>query len=157
MNVSTRKGFSFGLTTAIITTLALIVGLNASTSSVAVIISGILIIAIADALSDSLGMHISEEASEKSPKEVRESTLSTFFAKFSVGFTFVIPVILLPLQTAVMVSIVWGLILLTVLSFFMAKRNKKNPLWTISEHVALMLFIILVTHNIGTWIATVFG
>ena len=119
--------------------------------------NGILIIAIADALSDSLGMHISEEASEKSSKEVRESTLATFTAKFLVGITFVIPIITLPLQTSVMVSIVWGLILITVLSYFIAKRDKKNPLWTISEHVALMLFIILVTHNIGAWISSVFG
>jgi len=157
MNISLRKGFSFGMTTAIITTLALIVGLNASTSSVAIIISGILIIAIADALSDSLGMHISEEASEKSSKEVRESTISTFLAKFLVGITFVIPIVLLPIQTAVMVSVVLGLILITVLSYFIARREKKNPVWTISEHVVLTLFIILLTHSIGSWIAAVFG
>jgi VIT1/CCC1 family predicted Fe2+/Mn2+ transporter len=157
MNISVRKGFSFGLTTAIITTLALIVGLNASTASVAVMISGILIIAIADALSDSLGMHISEEASEKSEKEVRESTLSTFFAKFLVGATFVVPIVLLPLQTAVVVSIAWGLLLITVLSFFIARRDRKNPAWTIGEHVGLTLFIIFLTHNIGAWISSVFG
>ncbi len=157
MNISLMKGFSFGLTTAIITTLALIVGLSASTATTAVIISGILIIAIADALSDSLGMHISEEATKKSSREVRESTLSTFFAKFLVGGTFVIPIITLPIQTAVYTSIAWGLLLITVLSYFIAKRDKKNPVWTISEHVILTLFIILLTHNIGAWISSVFG
>ncbi len=155
MKISFKKGFSFGLTTAIITTLALMVGLNASTSSVAVIISGILIIAIADSLSDSLGMHISEEASEKNSKEVRESTLSTFLAKFIVSSTFILPVLVLPLQEAISLSIIWGLILITILSFFIAKRDEKNPLWTISEHIALMLFIVFLTHNIGTWISSV--
>ena len=157
MKVSLMKGVSFGLTTAIITTLALIVGLNASTQSIAVIISGIMIIAIADALSDSLGMHISEEASKKSSKEVRESTLATFIAKFLVGATFVIPIITMPLQTAVMVSIVLGLILITILSYFIAKRDKSNPLWTIGEHVALTLFIIVLTHILGSWISSIFG
>jgi VIT1/CCC1 family predicted Fe2+/Mn2+ transporter len=157
MKISLMKGVSFGLTTAIITTLALIVGLSASTASIAVIISGILIIAIADALSDSLGMHISEEASEKSSKEVRESTLATLGAKFLVGVTFVVPIVTLPIKTAVYVSIAWGLLLITVLSYFIARRDRKNPLWTISEHVILTLFIILLTHNIGAWISAVFG
>jgi VIT1/CCC1 family predicted Fe2+/Mn2+ transporter len=157
MRISIRKGFSFGLTTAIITTLALIVGLNASTESVAVIISGILIIAVADALSDSLGMHISEEASEKTEREVRESTLATFLAKFLVGATFVIPILLFPLQTAVLISIFWGLLLITILSYLIAKRDKKNPVWTISEHILLMLFIIFLTHNIGSFIKATFG
>jgi VIT1/CCC1 family predicted Fe2+/Mn2+ transporter len=157
MKISVRKGFSFGLTTAIITTLALIVGLNASAGSVAIMLSGILIIAIADALSDSLGMHISEEASEKTSKEVRESTLATFFAKFLVGATFVVPILTLPLQTAVYASIAWGLLLITVLSYFIAKRDRKNPVWTIGEHVGLTVFIIFLTHNIGHWISSVFG
>lgn len=157
MRISIRKGFSFGLTTAIITTLALIVGLNASTGSIAVIISGILIIAIADALSDSLGMHISEEASEKTAREVRESTLATFLAKLIAGSTFVIPILLFPLQTAVMISIVWGLLLITVLSYLIARRDRKNPLWTISEHIALTVFILFVTHNIGSFISATFG
>ncbi len=157
MKSSLMKGISFGMTTAIITTLALIVGLNASTHSIAVIISGILIIAIADALSDSLGMHISEEASKKTPSEVRESTLATLMAKFFVGSTFVIPIVTLPLQTAVMVSIIWGLILITVLSYFIAIRDKNNPLWTVGEHVGLTLFIIFITHNIGVLISILFS
>ncbi|MCD6495906.1 MAG: hypothetical protein J7K54_01410 [Candidatus Aenigmarchaeota archaeon] len=157
MKISFMKGISFGLTTAIITTIALIVGLSASTTSVAVIVSGVLIIAIADSLSDSLGMHISEEASEKTEKEVRESTASTFLAKFAVGSTFLIPILLLPLQIAVIASVCWGLFLITMLSYFIAKRDKKNPLWTITEHIALTLFIIFLTHSIGSWIAAVFG
>jgi len=157
MKISFMKGISFGLTTAIITTIALIVGLSASTTSVAVIVSGVLIIAIADSLSDSLGMHISEEASEKTEKEVRESTGATFLAKFVVGVTFLVPILMLPLDMAVVVSVLWGILLITVLSYFIAKRDNKNPAWTISEHVGLTLVIIFLTHSIGSWIAAVFG
>ncbi|UCD03195.1 MAG: hypothetical protein JSV63_00985 [Candidatus Aenigmatarchaeota archaeon] len=155
MNISVRKGFSFGLVTAIITTLALMVGLSASTSSVIVVISGIVIIAVADALSDSLGMHISEEAEYKhSNREVWESTGATFAAKFMVALTFIAPVLLLPLQMAIVASVIWGLLLITVLSFFVAKHQKKNIPWTIAEHIALMLFIILISHGLGTWLST---
>jgi hypothetical protein len=65
MKASIKKGFSFGLTSSIITTLGLIVGLHSSTHSKLIIVGGILIIAVADALSDALGIHISEEAENK--------------------------------------------------------------------------------------------
>jgi len=56
---SLKTGFSFGLTSGIITTLGLIVGLNSSTRSKLVVLGGILIIAIADAFSDAFGIHVS--------------------------------------------------------------------------------------------------
>jgi len=52
MKRSFRIGFSFGLTSGIITTLGLMVGLYSSTNSQLVVIGGILTIAIADSLSD---------------------------------------------------------------------------------------------------------
>jgi len=53
---------SFGLTSGIITTLGLIVGLHSGTHSKLAVIGGILTIAMADALSDALGIHVSEES-----------------------------------------------------------------------------------------------
>lgn len=62
MEHSIEVGLSFGLTSAIITTLGLMVGLNAGTHSVSVVIGGVLTIAIADSLSGALGIHVSEES-----------------------------------------------------------------------------------------------
>ena len=62
---SIKKGLGFGLTSGIITTLGLIIGLSAGTHSKIAVIGGILTIAFADALSDSLGIHISEESTKK--------------------------------------------------------------------------------------------
>ena len=78
MKHSLKVGFNFGLTSGIITTLGLMVGLHASTHSKLVVIGGILTIAIADALSDAIGIHIAEESENKhTAKEVWESTFST--------------------------------------------------------------------------------
>ena len=83
MKSSIRKGFSFGLTSGIITTLGLIVGLNSGTHSTILVIGGICIIAIADGMSDALGIHVSEESENiHSTKEIWESTISTFISKF---------------------------------------------------------------------------
>ena len=65
MRRSVRKGFSFGLTSGVITTLGLIVGLYSTTHSFLVVFGGIILIAVADGLSDALGIHISEEAEAK--------------------------------------------------------------------------------------------
>jgi hypothetical protein len=54
-----KIGLSFGLTSGLITTLGLMIGLNSGTNSKLVVIGGILTIAVADSLSDSLGIHIS--------------------------------------------------------------------------------------------------
>ena len=52
MKHSLKTGLSFGLTSEIITTLGLMVGLNSSTHSDLVVIGGILTIAIADGFLD---------------------------------------------------------------------------------------------------------
>ena len=62
MKESLRTGISFGLTSAIITTLGLMVGLHSGSGSKIVVLAGILTIAIADAFSDALGIHVSEES-----------------------------------------------------------------------------------------------
>ena len=154
MKLSVRKGFSFGLTTGIITTLGLMVGLRSSTHSYLVVLGGILMIAIADALSDSLGMHISEEYENKhSEKCVWEATAATFFSKLFFALTFVVPVLLFELNTAIIVSVVWGLSLIAVLSYYVAKRENIKPYKAIIEHLLIACFVIITTHYIGEWIA----
>jgi VIT1/CCC1 family predicted Fe2+/Mn2+ transporter len=158
MKHSLKTGLSFGLTSAIITTLGLIVGLNSSTHSKSVVIGGILIIAIADALSDALGIHISEESENKhTSKEIWESTLSTFFSKFVFALTFVVPVLLFELSTAITICLVWGLSILSLLSFSLAKEQKVEPWKVVAEHLIIALIVITLTHYVGDWISTVFG
>ena len=85
------------------------VGLNAGTHSKLVVLGGILTIAVADAFSDALGIHMSEESDKNTThKQVWESTFAAFFAKFIIALTFVVPVLLFELLTAVIVAVVWG-------------------------------------------------
>jgi VIT1/CCC1 family predicted Fe2+/Mn2+ transporter len=155
MKHSSRKGFSFGLTSGVITTLGLIVGLHSSTHSKIVVIGGILVIAIADALSDSLGMHISEESESKhSQKEIWESTAYTFFSKLIFALTFVVPILLLQLNTAIIVSVAWGLSLITIFSAYMARQQNGKVLSVVAEHLVIAILVIIATHYVGDWVAT---
>jgi VIT1/CCC1 family predicted Fe2+/Mn2+ transporter len=155
---SFKIGFSFGVTSGIITTLGLIVGLHSGTHSKLVVIGGILIIAIADAFSDALGIHISEESENRhSSKEIWESTISTFISKFVFASTFLIPILLFELSTAIIISVIWGLLVLAILSFNIAREQQKKPWKIISEHIIIALLVIITTHYVGDWISATLG
>lgn len=158
MDHSLKTGFSFGITSGTITTLGLIVGLYSANPAKSVIIGGILTIAIADAFSDALGIHISEESENKhTVTEIWASTLSTFAAKFIFALSFVIPIIFLPLGNAIIVSVIWGLSLLGIFSYYIAKQQKKKKWKVISEHILIALLVIVITHYIGDFIGATFG
>ncbi|MBN1445474.1 MAG: hypothetical protein JW957_05155 [Candidatus Omnitrophica bacterium] len=149
-----KTGFSFGLTSGIITTLGLIVGLHSGTQSKSIILGGILTIAIADAFSDALGIHISEESEIKhSPAEIWTATISTFIFKFVFSASFLIPVIFLSLDLAVAASIAWGTALILLFSYLLARQQKEKPLKVIAEHLLIVLAVIAATHYTGEWIA----
>src|SRR3989344_3388604 len=154
---SLRVGVSFGLTSAVITTLGLMVGLNASTGSKFVVIGGILTIAIADAFSDALGIHVSEESeSQHTSTEIWMSTIFTFLAKFIFALTFLVPVLVFELSTAIIVSIAWGLLMLGLLSFKIADIQNEKPYKIIAEHIFIATIVIIATNYIGKWIVSVF-
>jgi len=154
---SLKIGFSFGATSGIITTLGLMVGLHSSTHSSLVVTGGILTIAIADAFSDALGIHISEESENvHTSKQIWTSTFYTFFFKFVFALTFIIPVLLLKLSTAILVSVIWGLSILIFLSYRIAKEQKANPWKVIAEHLVIALIVIIITHYLGDWISSRF-
>lgn len=153
MKASWKTGLSFGLTSGVITTLGLMVGLHAGTHSRAVVLGGILTIAVADALSDAMGIHLAEESKNSGPaSHVWEATLATFAAKFVIAGTFVVPVLTSPLDQAIVISIAWGLFLLTALSFFVARTQAISPWKVIGEHLLIALCVVAITHVVGDWV-----
>lgn len=134
--------------------MGLIFGLHSSTHSTLAVISGILVIAISDALSDAAGIHISEESEgEHTDREVWESTAATFLSKFIFASTFIAPVLLLPLSIAIAISAAWGLLLLAVFSFHIARQKGIEPRKVVAEHLAIAILVILAAHWIGDLLA----
>ena len=157
MQNALKSGFSFGLTSGVITTLGLMVGLVYSTDSKLAVVAGIITIAVADACSDALGMHISQEAENiHTTKQVWQATGSTFIAKLLVALTFLAPVVFLPLMTAVVLAVAWGLLLIIILSYLMARQEKVPPYKVIGEHLAIAVLVIIATKLVGDAIRTWF-
>ena len=144
---------SFGGTAAIVTSVALIFGLDAATATKSTIVSGLLIVALADNLTDALSMHVYEESKRRlQPREAFIATLTNFFARLAVALTFVLLVVLLPLASAVIASGAWGLALLVALTWALARERKLGFAVELAKHIAAALTVILVARAIGIFI-----
>jgi len=149
-----RTGASFGLTSGVLTTLGLVVGLHSGTHSRAAIIGGVLTIAVADALSDALGIHIHEESeNEHTAGEIWASTFATLVSKFAMAASFLVPLFTLQLSHAIVASIAWGTVVLTVISFFLARDQGIHPAKVILEHLGIAALVVVLTHLLGRWVA----
>ncbi|MGB8360300.1 MAG: hypothetical protein WCE80_02765 [Acidimicrobiia bacterium] len=149
-------GISFGLTSGTITTLGLLVGLSKGTNSRPAVLAGVVTIALADSLSDALGIHMSEESEGvHRPSEIWASTTVTFAAKLVMALTFVIPVALLPLDTATIVAAIWGALALIVLSIGQARGRGVDPAPVVFEHLMAGALVVVASFFIGTWVSSV--
>jgi len=157
-NDGARTGLFFGATSGVITTIGLIVGLNSGTNSITAVLGGILVIAVADAMSDALGIHLAEEADPNTThSHVWSATITTFLTKFVFSISFAIPLLLLPLSTAVVASVAWGILVIVILSYFLARAQGESPFSIIAEHVGIAVLVVVLSHYIGVWVSRTFG
>lgn len=157
MKVSLKKGLSYGATSGAITSLGLLIGLASSASSKAIILAGLLTIAFADAFSDGLGIHISEESEDRfSDRSIWEATISTVISKMTLGLSFVVPLLFLPVYTAIVLDFIWGFTILGYLSYIIAKQNKEKIHSVLIEHIGLAIFVVIGSFTIGKLISQFF-
>ena len=148
---------SFGLTSGVITTLGLIIGLTFSTGSRLAVIGGIITIAVADALSDALGIHLSEESDKsKSEKHVWLTTLFTAAYKFIIALSFLIPVLLFGSGLAIVLSVIWGMFLLGFITIRISRANGTSPIRPLVEHYTIAIAVIVITYYLGAWVGRTF-
>ncbi|HEV2467764.1 MAG TPA: hypothetical protein VGS78_01115 [Candidatus Sulfotelmatobacter sp.] len=145
---------SFGGTAAIVTSMALIAGLDAANAGKASVISALLIAAVADNLTDSLSVHMYQESERLAQKEVFLGTLSNFATRLIVCMSFVLIVLVLPERRAAIWGMAWGLSLLVGLTCILARYRDVSALSEVAKHLAVAVAIILVSKNVGRWIAT---
>ena len=149
--------YSFGATSAIVTSLAFIVSLSGNPESRGAIIGTLLVFAVADNVSDSLGIHIFQESDLKGAGTVAASTISNFFTRLIIISTFVIVVYLMPTELAVYVSVAFGVTLLTVLSYLIAVERGSSTLSSVATHLIVTALVIAGSYVLRLWISDLFG
>lgn len=150
------RNYIFGSTAAIITNISLIVGLGTAQNARGAILGGLLTIALADNISDSLGIHMYKEAEGTGPGLTWLATVLNFAARLAISASFIALVLLLPPGQASAAAVAWGLALLVVLSYLIARQNGVNPLKETAKHLAVAVAVIIASRLVGGWIASRF-
>jgi hypothetical protein len=115
-------------------------------------VSALLIAAVADNLTDSLSVHMYQESERLEEREAFVGTLTNFATRFILCLSFVLIVMLFREHAAVAGGIVWGMSLLTVLTYILARHRKVSAMPEVGKHLAVAMVIIFVSKSIGHWV-----
>lgn len=148
---------SFGGTAAVVTSMALISGLSAADATKPIIVSALLIAAFADNLTDALSIHIFQESEQLDQKNAFNGTITNFVTRLLLSISFVLLVVLLPLEHVAKVSIVWGILLLVILTYLVARERKVKPLREVVKYLLVASAVIIVSTLIPNWIGVLLG
>jgi VIT1/CCC1 family predicted Fe2+/Mn2+ transporter len=151
------RNYIFGSSAAIITDVSLIVGLGTAQTGKGPILAGLLTIAVADNISDSLGIHLYKESEGYAERLSLLSTVLNFVSRLLISLTFVAIVLALTIPQAIVVGLVWGLLLLAVISFLISRRNRVSPVLEITKHVLIAAVAITLSRFLGHLIAVHVG
>ena len=148
---------SFGGTAAVVTSMALISGLSAADATKPIIVSALLIAAFADNLTDALSIHIFQESEQLDQKNAFNGTITNFVTRLLLSISFVLLVGLFPLEHVAKVSIVWGMLLLVILTYLVARERKVKPLREVVKYLLVASAVIIVSTLIPNWIGALLG
>lgn len=70
--------------------------------------------------------------------------------------TFLFPLVLYPVSEAILISVMWGLLLLTALSSFVAGTQAISPWRAIVEHLIIACLVVAGSYAIGSWVRSTF-
>ena len=143
------KKLSFGGPAAIVTSMGLIVGLDTATATKMAVIGSLLIIGIADNLTDSLSVHIYQESERLAERQAFRTTVANYVSRFIVTISFVLLFALLPASTAILFCLLWGLFLLCGLSYLLAKERQVSAVAEIVKHVGVAFAVIAISRALG--------
>ena len=130
----------------------MIVGFGSAEVPKSAVISGLLIVGLADNLTDTLSIHIFQESELLEQRAAFRITIGNFLTRACIAGTFVILSLLLSGFLAVLACLAWGLTLLVGLTCFVARNRGASVATELLKHIALAAVVILASGLIGSWI-----
>ena len=149
--------FSFGATSSTVTSLGIIFGLLSSGNPKASVIGSLLVIAVADNIADSLGIHIYRETTATKKENTRMFTISNFITRFGITLTFVVLFAFLPIDYAATFCVVIGFGILVFLSYLIGVQRKTSAIKEVFIHLGIAIPVIIISHFLGQLIFIIFG
>ena len=145
---------SFGAASAIVTGMGMVIGFGAASISKPTIIAGLLIVGLADNITDSLSIHIYQESERLEQKAAFRTTIGNFATRLIISLSFIILVFSFSNTNMLLACLIWGVLLLASLTWFVAKNRDANVLTEILKHLAVAAAVIAASLATGTVIST---
>lgn len=134
---------AFGITSGILTTVGVLVGVIAANPDQLSAIGGIVAIAVADSYSDAFGMYMARVSERGTPRKLAmRHALGTLAGKAVIPLTFIVPLLVLPLGAAVWVDLGWGAVALALLSAEQAVVEQRPIGRRVARNLGLALIIV---------------
>jgi len=146
--------FSYGASAAVVTSTALITGLSAANTTRTVILTALLIAALADNLTDALSVHIFQESEQLDQTDAFTGTVTNFFTRLLLCISFAPAVAWFPVAHVAEGAILWGAVLLAILTYLVARERKVSPALEVVKHLMTASAVIAMSMLIGHWIGT---
>jgi predicted adenylyl cyclase CyaB len=149
---------AFGITSGILTTIGVLVGVNSATADRLAVVAAVVAIAVADSCSDAFGMYMAR-VSERgvAPKQALRHALGTLLGKAFLPLTFLGPLLVLPLDVAVWVDLAWGALALALLSAEQAVVEQRPVARRIARNLGLAVVIVANSILAGLLVARLKG
>jgi hypothetical protein len=145
---------SFGAASATVTSMGLIIGFGAAGISKPTIIAGLLIVGLADNVTDSLSIHIYQESERFEQHAAFRATIGNFATRLIISLSFLVLVFSFSGTNTLLACLIWGVVLLASLTWFVAKNRNANVLTEILKHLAVAAIVIAASLAIGKFIST---
>ncbi len=146
--------YAFGISSAVLTTLGIIVGLNAATASRTAVIAGIVGVAVADSCSDALGMYAAKRSERGvTARAALRGALATLLGKALFTMSFIVPFLFLDFIPALIASLVWGGVLLAFVNVQIAFVQQTPIPRTVARNILFAVLIVALSYYAGTLVA----
>ncbi|MFC1640973.1 CYTH domain-containing protein [Patescibacteria group bacterium] len=145
---------TFGITSGILTTVGVLVGMCAATPERIAIVAAIVAIAVADSFSDAFGIYMCKMSDRgNNRKAALRYAAGTFAGKCFFPLTFVVPILYLPIKIGIGIDLAWGGTVLALLSAEQAIVAQKSIGKTVGQNMGLAVLIIAAATTGGMLVA----
>jgi len=151
------RNIAYGGTAAVVTSTAVISGLSAAGAERPLIASALLIAAVADNLADALSIHVFLESEHLNQKEALTGAATNFLARLLLCISFIPFIVIVPLQHVEKTAIAWGMSLLILLTYLVARERGANVGREVAKHLVVAFIVITASIAAGHWIGRLFS
>lgn len=148
---------AFGISSAGLTVLGLIIGVNAALASKIAIIVSIACIAFADSMADAIGIYTQDRSEGTSSKKAFACALNNFFGKLCFASSFMIPFFMVDIITAIIIDLIWGFALLIFVNIIIATIQGESKKKIVIKNTVVAAIVLMLSYVIGTSLNSLLG